>query len=132
MNSNGNQRNISIDRRPISIINRSFNLTEEYDQKNLNKHDETNLIGSTIKLDKISIEANDKKVSGKGFLNEAEENKDITNYFKASLYKCDKDNQLFSTKYSNGAALNEIGNYMKKLNYFDESDGFMRNEEFMD
>jgi hypothetical protein len=132
LNSNGNQRNISFDRRPISIINKSFNLTEENEQISQKTHIENNLLESTDKLDKIRIEECVKNMTVKGFTNEPEENKDITNYFKASLYKSEKDNHIYSTKDSNGAAVNEIGNYIKKLNYFDESDGFMKNEEFID
>jgi len=132
LNSNGNQRNVSFDRRPISIINKSFNLTEENEKIFQKPHKENNLLESTDKLDKIRVEEFENNMPVKGFTKEPEENKDITNYFKASLYKSEKDNHIYSTKDSNGAAVNEIGNYMRKLNYFDESDGFMRNEEFID
>lgn len=127
LNSNGNQTNISTNSRPISYINKSFNLNEEKDNK---RQIDNTLLESNDKIDKIIVEECIKNNSGKSFSKESEEN-EITNYFKASVYNIEKNNYIESTKNSNGAIC-EIGKYMKKLNYFDESDGIMRNDEFID
>ena len=62
------------------------------------------------------------------------EDNDLTNYFKTSIR--DKTKSVNMVKYSNGAnkinEINDLGNYMKKINFFDESDGFLKEEKFID
>lgn len=63
------------------------------------------------------------------------EENDLINYFNNSLRENIKSDNI--AKYSNGANIqnndiNNLGKYMMKINFFDESDGFMKNETFID
>lgn len=130
LNSNGCQCESTFERGPISQ-KKSFH-TKEVNGENLKiVSKEISLLDSSEDTEKMDINIHKRETSSKRISRYLDENNEITNYFKSSLSNMDKEILYDVTKESNGAKI-EVGKYMKKINFFDESDGFLQNEQFID
>lgn len=130
LNSNGCQNEILFEKRPVSL-KKSFHLKEENVEKKQKNRKEINLLDSSEEKEKQELNLQKRESSSKEIPKDLEENNDITNYFKASFSNIDKEILFDKAKESNGANI-EVGKYMKKINFFDESDGFIKNQQFID
>ena len=122
--------------------NKSLNFKEDFENLEINENVENNarlLTNLNSVADFIVFKDLPKKEhSLKSTLNRSLVDKeDLTNYFKSSFHKNENINDNIATG-SNGGAnqminlTNEVGKYMVKLNFFDESDGFLKNNQFID
>ena len=122
--------------------NKSLNLKQDYEiiEINNNFENEKHLFSNNSSVANIIIynELPKKEHSLKSTLNQSFKKKeDLANYFKTSFHKNEKKNDNIALGSNGGATqiithTNEVGKYAMKLNFFDESDGFLKNNQFID